>query len=251
MRRFTLIAAGFVAGVVLASGIVAAVAATSGTSAKACVDSKGQLRLLGKHGCSKGTRGLTLSAAGPRGAAGAPGTAGAPGPAGPTGATGTPDTSNFYTKSQSDGRYAPLGAAGNELDVPGVAFVPLGASTMLDTSDFVGVYETAGLGGLVANLEALPRDATITSVDFYLLDNTAGTVTVQVVEGDPTSMTTPTYAGTASLTTTSASEQTVTVTPVFGPYTPPVGDTPLLYWVPPAASASEVLYGAAVHYTIG
>jgi hypothetical protein len=46
---------------------------------------------------------------GARGAAGAAGPTGAAGPVGQTGPTGTVDTSNFYDKVASDGRFAPAG----------------------------------------------------------------------------------------------------------------------------------------------
>ena len=47
---------------------------------------------------------------GNRGARGAKGAAGAQGPAGPQGATGTINTANFFTRTESDGRYLAAGA---------------------------------------------------------------------------------------------------------------------------------------------
>jgi hypothetical protein len=92
-------------------------AAVTPASIKACANKKsGALRLLTKGKCSKKKeRALSLGVTGPagtRGPQGAPGSAGGQGPAGiqgPTGVqgpNGTPDTSNFFTKSESDARFA-------------------------------------------------------------------------------------------------------------------------------------------------
>jgi hypothetical protein len=77
-----------------------------------CVTAKGKLMLVrpGKR-CAKGSRAIAWNEIGPKGEAGAKGDpgakgdTGATGPKGDTGATGTVDTSNFFTKSQSDARY--------------------------------------------------------------------------------------------------------------------------------------------------
>jgi hypothetical protein len=111
--RTTAVAAVLVASL-LATALASAAAAP--VSVKACANKKsGALRLLTKGKCSrKKERALSLSQTGPAGATGpqgAPGSAGPAGPSGPQGPNGvqgpngTPDTSNFFTKSESDGRY--------------------------------------------------------------------------------------------------------------------------------------------------
>jgi len=63
-----------------------------------------------------------VGAPGDAGPAGATGETGAAGTPGATGATGTVDTSNFFTKTESDGRFLPLaGTAANASQLGGIA----------------------------------------------------------------------------------------------------------------------------------
>ena len=59
---------------------------------------------------------------GSKGARGAPGTKGLTGATGATGATGTVNTSNFFTKTEGDGRY--LGAGAQALDSAKLGGIP-------------------------------------------------------------------------------------------------------------------------------
>lgn len=238
--------------------------ATPGNGAKASFDSKESSTT--SHGASlqvelanngpvgpQGAPGAT-GPAGATGAPGAPGLTGAPGPEGvkgdkgDKGDTGTPDTSNFYTKAQSDALYAPASSVGNELDIPGTSFTTLGSSTTFATSNFFGIYETAGLNYLTASLQALPAGASITSVDFSVLHNAAGTATVFLSRAIIGTLSEGSVAA-VSVTPTSAALQTITVTP-SSPYKPVPPMAALLFWYPAALGASEILYGAKVHYTL-
>jgi hypothetical protein len=94
----------------------AAYAGAGGSSAtiQACASKHGgALRILGAHGhCRPSERAVRWNKTGPTGPAG---------PQGVTGPAGTVDTSNFYSKSQSDGRYLPLhGTADNAGQLGGV-----------------------------------------------------------------------------------------------------------------------------------
>lgn len=238
--------------------------AVAGNGAKVSFDSKESSTT--SHGASlqvelanggpagpQGVAGATgpVGATGPAGLAGAPGVAGALGPKGDKGDkgdTGTPDTSNFYTKAESDALYAPASSVGNELDIPGTAFSTLGSATTLATSIFFGVYETAGLNYLTASLQALPAGASITSVDFSVLHNAAGTVTVYLSRAI-LGTTNEGSISVSSLTPTSPALQTITVTPAT-PYKPVPPAAALLFWFPAATGATEILYGARVHYTL-
>jgi hypothetical protein len=191
----------------------------------------------------RGKRGRSGAA----GADGTNGTAGPTGPTGPTGATGVPDTSNFYTKSESDSRFAPVSYTG-ELDVPGTAFTPIASTTTFADGDFFGLYETAGLGFLSASLQALPHDATITSVEFAFLHNSSGTVTLYLSQGHIETGG-ESYESTDTVTSTSASVQTDTLTPQGG-FKLPVGYAGLLFWQPAATGSQEILYGARVFYSV-
>jgi hypothetical protein len=92
----------------------------------------GTLRLVKSGRCRRGERPVAWNKTGPRGrvgptgsqglrgAAGQTGAAGRTGATGPTGPTGTPDTSQFYTKTQSDSRYLPVaGTAANSSELGG------------------------------------------------------------------------------------------------------------------------------------
>ena len=110
----------------LATALASAAAAP--VSVKACANKKsGALRLLTKGKCSRKERALSLSqtgpagATGPQGAAGSPGAQGPQGPTGVQGPNGTPDTSNFFTKSESDARFVqPGGTVNNANSVGGI-----------------------------------------------------------------------------------------------------------------------------------
>jgi hypothetical protein len=127
--------------------------AATPASIKACANKKsGALRLLAKGKCTKKERALSLSQTGPAGAKGSPGTPGDSGAAGPTGPqgpngvqgpNGTPDPSNFFTKSESDGRFlAANGIAQNSNQLDGT---PRSAFT-------IGSYR-AGFGNWASNAE--------------------------------------------------------------------------------------------------
>lgn len=186
--------------------------------------------------------------AGPQGAPGAKGDQGDKGDKGDKGDTGTPDPSNFYTKTDSDARFAPISAVGNELVLPGTAFSPMSSSTAYAAVNFFGVYPTTGFNYFTTSLRGLPANASITSVDYYVLHNTAGTAFVYLSQGD---LSTGSEFATASttVTTLSATIQKLTVTS-----TPPLKllppKTPLLFWLPAGNGTGEVLYGARVHYTV-
>ena len=181
---------------------------------------------------------------GNRGLRGVQGTRGATGPQGPT---GTVDTSNFYTKSQSDSRYAAASSQGTSLILSGLDFGTIISTTTWDTAGFLGKFETGGGAQfLFASLQALPTGAAITSVDFYLKHNIAGTSSVYLSVGTP-STGSEGYLYTTSTSVVDPAIQTLTITP-----TTPVVYTPtkegLLFWLPGAQSANDVIYGAKVNY---
>ncbi len=195
---------------------------------------------------------LPAGQTGEKGARGDSGPAGATGPSGatgPTGPEGTPDSSLFFTKSESDARYAPLDAAGSQLDIPGTAFVTLDSGTTLGSNDYFGVYEKTGRQYLAADLQALPRDARITSVDFFVRHNVAGTMEVDLSEVDATSDTSEHALLQKQITALDPAIQTLTVTSSSG-YRPAAGKIPLLYWLPGATNIADIIYGARVHYTL-
>src|SRR3954451_9102718 len=181
--------------------------------------------------------------AGPRGATGPQGPQG---PKGDTGPPGTPDTSDFYTKSESDGRFAPLASAGDTLDIPGTAFVTIASGTTLGSNAFFGVYEKTGRQFLAADLQALPPDATITSVDFFIRHNIAGTTEVHLSQANLAK------ADEASLHSVSVSDidPSVRKITVPGGFTPPPGLVPMLFWLPGATDIKDIIYGAQVHFTL-
>ena len=93
--------------VALGGGSYAALRAGS-TSTKvihACYAKRGgAMRIVGPRAkCRRSERALAFNQ---KGRAGAPGTAGAPGATGAQGPTGTPDPSQFYSKAESDARFA-------------------------------------------------------------------------------------------------------------------------------------------------
>lgn len=157
------------------------------------------------------------------------------------------DTSSLIAKTDADARYAPISAAGSELNLPGTAFTPIASMTAFLAFDFYGIYETAGLGFLTANLQALPRGVTITSVDFFLLHGAVGSTRLYLSQGLLDSNEETVIA--SKFPDPSASIQTVTVTPAT-PYTPSSNQLPLLFWIPSATNTNEVLFGAKVHYTL-
>ena len=85
---------------------------------RGCVHNRtGRLRALrpGKK-CSRKEQAISWSQRGPQGPPGAPGRAGAPGEKGEKGDTGQPDTSNFFTKGESDGRFLGIAAKAGDSD---------------------------------------------------------------------------------------------------------------------------------------
>ena len=110
---------------------------------------KGALRVVSaKTKCKRGERRVAWQQKGdegPAGAAGAPGAPGAPGPPGPQGetgpmgpkgATGSVDTSNFYDKAASDGRFVAIGSVQRSVPLPLASFTNCGDGTgsLLDFS---------------------------------------------------------------------------------------------------------------------
>jgi hypothetical protein len=95
---------------------------------KACVSNQtGAMRLLRHGGCKSSERMVSWNITGPAGPggpagpAGATGAQGSQGVQGPPGPTGTVETSNFYTKAESDSRYLPTGGtAADSSDLGGV-----------------------------------------------------------------------------------------------------------------------------------
>ena len=257
----------FVLGLVLASSIVAVAATSSAkkTSAKACVTSKGQLRLIGKKSCGKGTSAITLNAVGPQGAAGAQGPSGSqgaqgaagakgnPGSKGDKGDTGTPDTSSFFTKTESDARYA---RSGDHIDIPGQDFSPVDSATQWAYANYFGIYEKSATTRqfMVTGLQSLPNGATVTSVDFFLTHNVSGpAATVNLSHGTPTVGSTNGAESVVALAPRSDLDPgivKVTVTPSGG-YTPSGDEVPLLFWEPGTVGNGDILWSARVHYTVG
>jgi hypothetical protein len=169
------------------------------------------------------------------------------GPQGAKGDTGTVDTSNFFTKTQSDGRYASAGSLGNSLILSGLDFGTIISTTTWDTAGFLGKFETGGgVQFLFASLQSLPTGAAITSVNFYLKHNVAGSSSVYLSVGTP-STGSEGYLYTTSTSVVDPAIQTLTITP-----TSPVVYTPdkegLLFWLPGVQSANDVIYGAKVNY---
>jgi hypothetical protein len=124
------------------------------------------------------------TAAGPQGPAGAQGPAGPEGPAGPKGDTGAADTSNVFTKAESDARFLGLGAtAANSTllgGMPASTFVQgtgsirsfAHAASGLETAIFdVGGIRIVGTCGPVASSLGLGN---ITGATVHLFDETRG-----------------------------------------------------------------------------
>ncbi|HXB65061.1 MAG TPA: phage tail protein [Solirubrobacteraceae bacterium] len=113
---------------------------------EACVsDQTGAMRLLRQGSCKPSEHMVRWNIAGPAGPAGPAGAAGAQGSQGPQGPTGTVDTSNFYTKAESDSRYLPTGGtAADSSELGGVA-----ASGYLTTDGTAA--NSSELGGVAAS----------------------------------------------------------------------------------------------------
>jgi acyl dehydratase len=122
---------------------------------RACVSNQtGAMRLLREGSCKPSERMVRWNIAGAVGAVGAAGPAGAAGPQGsqgpqgvqgPTGPTETVDTSNLYTKAESDSRYLPIdGTAADSSDLGGVP-----ASGYLTTDGTAA--NSSELGGVAAS----------------------------------------------------------------------------------------------------
>ena len=109
---------------------------------RACYSSRtGSLRVLRGAHCGPGELFLAWNKQGISGPAGAPG---AQGPQGLQGPTGTVDTSNFYSKAQSDARYLPLaGIAANSSELGGQAPSAFAASSLFGSPTSV----TGGASG--------------------------------------------------------------------------------------------------------
>jgi hypothetical protein len=103
-----------------------AIQGTTPPTIRACYSSRtGALRVLRTAHCGRGEIFVTWNQ---RGIAGP---AGAQGPQGLQGPTGTVDTSNFYTKSQTDTRYLPVaGIAANSSELGGQAPSAFAASSL-------------------------------------------------------------------------------------------------------------------------
>jgi hypothetical protein len=127
------------------------------------------------------------------GPAGATGPKGATGPAGPTGPKGTPDTSDFFTKTESDGRFLAKGATAADSEklgglppgdyvqgtgrmVSGRVVVPVGSSTSLLELGFAHIEAVCKPGAIpVLRLVAeLPLENVV-----YSLTNFGGTTEVE------------------------------------------------------------------------
>jgi len=186
-----------------------------------------------------------------RSLAGKPGPAGPQGPKGDKGDPGTPaDVSAFYTKTESDDRFAPRSAAGDQLDLPGTAFVAINPATVVNTDSYFGVHETGTKDYLTANLSGLPRGATITDVDFVMRNNATGTSEGNLSQGIPETAAEASY-GQTNLSDVSSNIVTSLLIPAGGAYKPAHNAVPILFWRPGQAAAGDVLYGVHVHYTLG
>jgi hypothetical protein len=126
---------------------------------------------------------LPGGAAGAQGAQGPQGVQGPTGPIGPTGAkgeTGTPDTSQFFTKVESDGRFAKRSSFGDSKMCVGLEFQSLGnVNTTTDYAGNGGIYRTGGTGYLEC-FPDLPEGAAVTNVTYYYRDNSASNLTFAV-----------------------------------------------------------------------
>jgi hypothetical protein len=137
---------------------------------KACVsDQTGAMRLLRQGSCKPSEHMVRWNVAGPAGPAGAAGAQGSQGPQGPT---GTVDTSNFYTKADSDSRYLPTGGtAADSLELGGVA-----ASGYLTTDGTAA--DSSELGGSPASAFELSGNFGNSSLTFGQGNQTGATCTV-------------------------------------------------------------------------
>jgi hypothetical protein len=237
-------------------GLAIAGAATTSPTVKACVDTKGQLVLASKGACPKHTKKVTIDATGPTGATGPAGPSGAPGSPGapgPSGAPATVDTSQYYTKAQSDARYVPSSSVGST-SVLGPDF-HLTNTTAGQQYRVIGsgLFEAGTASDAIAQVTAVPSGATITSVDFYVsrtASQTDGDL-FDLFSVDPTTDTETTEAtGQLSPAYAQMGITTVTLTP-SSPYTTGATAAPLLEWAPGGAAESDELLGAVVHYTVG
>jgi hypothetical protein len=178
------------------------------------------------------------------------GRTGATGPQGPKGAPGTPaDLSTVYTKTESDGRFAPLSAVGQQLDLPGTAFHAINPATVVKSDDFFGVHESGTKDYLTADLSGLPRGATITDVEFLQRNNVAGTSEGNLSQGIPETGAEASY-GQANVSDVKPDIVDGLLIPVGGAYTPAHNAIPILFWRPGQADPGDVLYGVHVHYTV-
>lgn len=128
LPRHSTVAAYLALFVALGGSAYAVTSATPTGVLRACVSNQtGAMRLLREGSCKPSERMIRWNVAGPAGPAGSAGAAGAQGSQGPqgvqgpTGPTGTVETSNSYTKAESDSRYLPIdGTAADSSDLGGV-----------------------------------------------------------------------------------------------------------------------------------
>jgi hypothetical protein len=185
-------------------GAVAMGASSSGAQLKACAaPHTGALRLASSKGkCPKGYRLVSWNQRGPTGAAGAAGPAGARGAAGAPGSpgpAGTVDTSQFYNKTTSDGRFLPLhGTADSATNSQALGSVPANgfvSSENLNSdqagTNSVGTYDEDVAGGSSAvvypaqepvfgTLTATCNDpASATTLHYAFASGPSGSVQVQ------------------------------------------------------------------------
>jgi hypothetical protein len=168
-------------------GTAYAVSGGSARTISACAAKRsGGLRLLasGKH-CKRSERLVKWNQNGPIGPQGLQGPQGAPGSQGVQGPTGSVDTSNFYNKVESDGRYLPLhGVADNASELngePSSSYVQSGFSAP-ETLRFIS--RDVAAGGSDELYPALPSgtltatcsDPATSSTLQYSFDGTTGHV---------------------------------------------------------------------------
>jgi hypothetical protein len=96
--------------------------------------------------------------AGVNGSPGQPGLNGGQGATGPTGATGTVDTSNFWTKSESDARFGLAEFLGGPFSTSGGGTRTLGS---VQDWTFSGVCTAGGVGFRIANGDLVDRNVIV------------------------------------------------------------------------------------------
>jgi hypothetical protein len=283
MRKITAPAATFALGLLLAGSIATAattVATSSSAGLKACADTSGNLTLRVKGHCphAKGvviSTASTAGAAGKTGATGAQGAQGDPGAQGVKGDTGAPgDVSNVYTQAAADARFAPLKIVGSTITLSGSDFHSASSTTGTDLdADGAGVFAVAPAvapttpqppSKFIAGLTALPRNAVLQSVDFYVRHTQAaidvatanqqnGSASVTVADTNPEDgVLTPDATTLVAQADADIQKITVSVPDTNNPNGLPISSSvvPQLDWQPAAASQGDEIYGATVHFTL-